>query len=359
MPLGPPIGPPIGPPMRPPNWAEFDRTGNETSGSFSSVSYQGNNAPCAYDGALVWTAGATFSLREAGATFSLREFWLANFTTTPAAQNALNTAATSPAVPHFTNAVIPTALVYEPATQRIWMTDAGNARLLRIDTVNMVADAAVPLVFDGENYTPSGLIAVGGKLYATATFHFAFGDEDGRLFEVDPVALAITRVSGGPSIGAANGADYDPTGRRFVVAVGSSPEFTTGAIFMVDRGTFVATQLALTAFPSPAPAFRGFSYLSILYGSLWVSSQEIQALFCFDLSGNPLRYFVPNPSEFTAAGAVVSDGQGFLWFADGKTSIHLLNPNDPGPLMEDAMAVEAPAVAGLYLREGSAPALVP
>jgi hypothetical protein len=133
-----------------------DRAGNVTSGAFGSMSYGPfGSAPCAYDGQYVWTAGPEGTAGK---------FWFQGLATSPPGPGPGTTNGTVPGSP--SNPAMPFALVFEPATATLWFTDFFNGLVVMVDPIALTGAAAVPLVVGPSSYAATGLVAVGGLLYA-------------------------------------------------------------------------------------------------------------------------------------------------------------------------------------------------
>lgn len=130
----------------------------------------------------------------------------------------------------------PRHLLFEPASTTLWVANS-TGDLGRIDLALGLTSATVNL---GVGVHPQHMVAVDGKLYVVGCSGSA-----GRLYEVNPVSLAILRTSTGVAFGAgATGLAFDPISDAFYIADPTTP--SAGAVFKVPRSTFVASSLAIT-----------------------------------------------------------------------------------------------------------------
>jgi len=339
------------------NWQETNRSGaSGGSGTFSGGVGYFIGAPCAYDGNLVWTVGQFIFVNGI--------WWNATFSTSPVVESGGNNAATVPFVDGAS--VVPVGLVFEPVTARLWFTDSQSTSVMRIDPATGNADARVVLMSGGHAYAAAGLVAVGGKLYASASYHGGFAGEDGRLFEIDPVGLTVTRVSTGANAGYAPtpSLEYDPASATFFIGGLAGFTYANGNITAVPRGSFVGANLSLTL-PAGAPALSGYSFLRLASGFLWAHAQDAgttrSVVLKFSLAGAGVGFFETPDAPVGAFGmSIATDGQGFVWWADGATTVRLFSAEDPGPALAPATSFTTPAATSLLLiQRGVAPALVP
>jgi hypothetical protein len=132
----------------------------------------------------------------------------------------------------------PYAITYEPISDSLWVSL--ETTVLCIDPMTAMITATIPITSDGDPYKPWGLTTQGGKVYVAATF-----TGTGRLFEIDPVTDAITRVSTGTDIAGASDVAFDGASTFYVTAGQQVPGATPG-LFTVSLSSFVAAPLTLT-----------------------------------------------------------------------------------------------------------------
>jgi hypothetical protein len=328
------------------DWSLADRAGGLVGGALVGDVLYGDVAPCAFDGSFVWTAGP---MADADPGYC----WVQKLASSSPGVVAYSLAASVGG----SSLSLPIDMAFEPETGRVWLADFFNATAVRLDPATMNADASVPLVVAGDPYGATGLVAVGGRMYALGVRDIAGPTEDGRLFEIDPSSATVTRVSSGASLGAAVGVAYDPDSEKFFVAGLPGNDHPTGGAAVVERGGLSSAILSLAPLSGAPSLDDGLSSILVAYGSLWASAAD-QKLWKIALDGRVVGWFQGPHSGFTGR-RPASDGTGFLWFPDGEGSLLLFSPGDPGPELTPRIALSAPAEGAIVVREGSPPDLVP
>ena len=227
----------------------------------------------------------------------------------------------------------PLGMVWEPVTGTLWLCSSGTdgSSLVQVDPVTGTKLNAAQLTtgsgFSTKYYKSRDVVALGGLLYVTAV-NVTGPTWTGHLFEVDPLALAVLRVSSGLNLANVYGVDVDPENGVFVVtSANATGEGGPGPkVSQVLLSSFVANAITLTDDPE---TLGDPSWITFAFGVWWVTDNTAahgQRLFSMTTAGEVLQsrsFGVPRPGGHSAA------DPWFLWYADkalGK--VHVLNPAD-------------------------------
>lgn len=208
--------------------------------------------------------------------------------------------------------VEPTYCVLEPASSTLWVTNAGDPTLLKVDPALATATASVTITDGVHNFTPQDLVAVGEQLYVVGQR----AAPEGRVFQVDPTTAAVVAVSTGADLGLARGIAFDGDDTLFVTNA-------AGLLFAVSLTTLVATQVTLSA------AMTDPEQVSFAFGYVWISDTTGGAaprLNKVTPAGDvELRSVFTGPGRF---GPTASDGV-FLWGLNpAESMVRKFNPTD-------------------------------
>lgn len=218
-------------------------------------------------------------------------------------------------------------VAFEPVTQTVWACSSTSTSIYRYNpAAGSNPDASVALSVGPKNFEPRDVVAWDGLLYVSATYPTGVPAMplEGRIFEVDPVALAVLRVSTGLDLGDVQGVAADDAGNVWTVSRaggGTIPPM----LAKTPISSFVAVQVPLIADPDTLTDPQWVEYL---FGSLWVSDATAPngRILSVDVGGNVLqsRTFASG----SAVGHVAGDAH-FLWYADKAGGlVHLLDPAD-------------------------------
>ncbi len=228
--------------------------------------------------------------------------------------------------------VAPTRAVFEPNSETLWVADRGSEMLLQVDRTTGAIVNSVELILH-ETHAPHDVIAHGGLLYVTAVYAADTEDENGRIFEIDPAAGNVLRVSGGVSLREVWGLDVDAdSGVLLAVSVENTQK--ASAVWSVPLSTLVPTELSVAGLGS----CRWVRYSP--EHAAWYLSGADRTLY--RVQGGAVtasRRFAETSDD---AAPCIVDG-GLVWSLDADAGIVLLNPST----LDTAMAKTSVAFANL------------
>lgn len=211
-------------------------------------------------------------------------------------------------------------VVFEPSSSTCWICDEGLPEIVEIDVDTGQVISIVQLVKDAQGYGARDVIAVHGLLYVTGTH--SGSPNLGRVFEVDPVAKNVLRVSAGLSLGDAWGIAFDGNATFWVTSRGSAGN--TAKVSAVDLATLTASTVSLGG---DFLTMGDPSWIEFVFGGWWITDTATTGgsrLMAVDLAAK-----VQQSRSFggsAGGGHCASDGW-FLWYADKANGyVHLLDP---------------------------------
>ncbi len=212
-------------------------------------------------------------------------------------------------------------VVYEPVSGTLWVCSFALSQLVKIDRSTGAVLGVVHLSSAGDDYSPVDVVAANGKLYVGASYFPPFGANTGRVFEVDPVAGTVLRISTGVNMQFVWGVATDGT-NLWVTSSVLSPN--VAKISQMTLAGLIASAVTITADPL---VITNPSWIDFFFGAYWIT----------DLTGSGMRLVAVDPSGavlqsrvfggFTG-GHCASDGA-FIWYADTAAGqVHVLDSMD-------------------------------
>ncbi len=224
--------------------------------------------------------------------------------------------------------VEPLGVAWEPVTGTPWLCSAGATADALVQTNDGGISLHTMTLSDGvHDFSPTNLLAHGGLLYVVAR-RVDGGTQEGRLFEVDPVARAVLRTSTGADLLSAYGMAFDANAGVFLVTSANASGSPGPQIAKVVLSSFVASVVTLSGDPE---TLGNPTWVTRAHGSWWVTDQTAlhgSRLFSMSTAGAVLQN--RNFGGSSTGGQSAADPW-FLWYADAPHGkVHVLDPADIG-----------------------------